>query len=252
MQTSTARVARRLWPIFVGTIGSAFLLPAIAGAQPGGGHPDFSGVWFPQGFARRTPNPLPFTEAAQKLVDTFNASFTEDDDAGKFCIWPGVPRVIWGAPFAIEIFHRPQDVTIYWEGYGMYRKIYMADHNPPDAIVPTAMGHSLAHWEDESLVIETSDLRPYPIMDRLPTTSDARVTERFTLETREQDGEMRDILVADVTLIDPKMYTEPVHIRGQIRRDPDLTILEYTCSTTLWEEYLDSRGLTLPDVDALP
>jgi len=233
-------------------IGCALLLPITASAQPGGGHPDFSGVWFPQGFARRTPNPPPFTEAAQKLVDEFNATFTADDDSGKYCIWPGVPRVIWGAPFAIEVFHRPQDVTIYWEGYGMYRKIYMADHDPPEPIVPTAMGHSLAHWEGDTLVVETTHLRPYPYMDSLPTSSDARVTERFSLETREQDGEMRDFLVAEVTLIDPKIYSEPVQLRGEIRRDPELHILEYTCSTTLWEEYLIEKGLTLPDVDALP
>jgi hypothetical protein len=114
------------------------------------------------------------------------------------------------------------------------------------------MGHSLAHWEGDTLVVETTHLRAYPIMDSLPTTSDAHVIERFSLETREQDGEMRDFLVAEVTLTDPKMYTEPVQIRGEIRRDPELYILEYTCSTTLWEEYLLENGLELPDVDALP
>jgi hypothetical protein len=29
-------------------------------------------------------------------------------------------------------------------------------------------------------------------------------------------------------------------------------LLEYTCTDTLWESYLLERGLTLPDVDALP
>jgi hypothetical protein len=221
-------------------------------AQPGGGHPDFSGVWFPQGFARRTPNPLPFTEAAQKLADEFKAEFTAEDDPGKYCIWPGMPRVIWGAPFAIEMFHRPQDLTIYWEGYGMYRKIYMADANPPEAILNTAMGHSLAHWEGNTLVIETTNLRPWPYMDDLPATSDATVTERYSLERREQDGEMREFIVADVTLTDPRVYTEPVTMRAQARREPDLFILEYTCSTTLWEEYLQQHDLTPPDIDALP
>ena len=136
-----------------------------------------------------------------------------------------MPRVIWGAPFAIEMFHRPQDLTIYWEGYGMYRKIYMADANPPEAILPTAMGHSLAHWEGNTLVIETTDLRPYPYMDDLPTTSDATVTERYSLERREQNGEMREFIVAEVTLNDPRVYTEPVHIRSEARREPDLFIL---------------------------
>jgi hypothetical protein len=52
-------------------------------------------------------------------------------------------------------------------------------------------------------------------------------------------------------LIDPKVYTEPVTIVGQIRLEPDLYILEYTCTNTLWEEYLERRGLVLPDIDTL-
>ena len=128
----------------------------------------------------------------------------------------------------------------------------MADANPPEAILPTAMGHSLAHWEGNTLVIETTNLREYPYMDDLPTTEDAHVMERFTLEQREVEGEMRDYLVAEVTLTDPHIYTEPVHIRSEIRREPSMNILEYTCSTTLWEEYLDENDLTLPDLSTLP
>jgi hypothetical protein len=134
----------------------------------------------------------------------------------------------------------------------MYRKIYMADHKRPDPILPTAMGYSIGHWEGDTLVVETTHLRPYPYMDDLPTSSDARVEERMHLEDREDDGEMRRYLVNEVTLIDPKVYTEPVTIVGQIRLEPDLYILEYTCTNTLWEEYLERRGLVLPDIDALP
>jgi len=39
----------------------------------------------------------------------------------------------------------------------MYRKIYMADHNPPKPVLPSAMGLSVAHWEDDTLVVETMD-----------------------------------------------------------------------------------------------
>jgi hypothetical protein len=224
----------------------------VAIAQSGDGRPDFSGVWFPQGFARRTPNPLPFTDGAAALVDEFSAQFTSDDDPGKYCIWPGMPRVIWGAPFAVEIFHRPQDLTIYWEGYGMYRKIYMDGYPMPTPVIHTAMGHSVAHWEGQTLVIETTHLREHPYMDDLPATADATVTERYTHERREVEGEQRDFLVAEVTLTDPKIYTEPVRMRAQLRREPDMHILEYTCSTSLWEEYLSEHGLTPPDLSQLP
>jgi hypothetical protein len=31
-----------------------------------------------------------------------------------------------------------------------------------------------------------------------------------------------------------------------------LQLLEYTCTDSLWDEYLSERGLMLPDVDAFP
>lgn len=213
---------------------------------------DFSGIWFPAGFSQPRPNPPPFTPAARRLAEQFDADFETDDDPGLYCIWPGMPRAPWGAPFAVEILHRAHDLTIIWEGYGMYRKVYMADQNPPEPVMPTAMGHSVAHWDGDVLVIETTHLRPYPYMNRFPTSSDAHVIERLWLEEREVNGEMRKYLVDEITLTDPKLYTGPVSWRADAVHRPDFHLLEYTCSVSLWEAYLEENGLALPDVDALP
>ena len=72
------------------------------------------------------------------------------------------------------------------------------------------------------------------------------------MEQRDVDGQQRTFLIDDITLTDPKLYTEPVMIHSEAMLRPDLTILEYSCSVTLWEEYLEERGLELPDVDAIP
>jgi hypothetical protein len=223
----------------------------VAEAQTASAHPDFSGLWFP-GRRTQTPSEAPYTAQAKALAEEYSAAFTLDDDPGRFCIWPGMPRAIWGAPFTVEIQQRPQDISIYWEGYGMYRKIYMADHNPPESLLPAAMGHSIARWEGETLVVETTNLKPYPYMTRLATSSDARVVERMHLEEREANGQKTKHLVNEVTLTDPKVYTQPIQIRAELVLRPDLQLIEYTCTDTLWDEYLQERGLTLPDLDALP
>lgn len=228
------------------------LTSAPAAAHPTGDHPDLNGIYFPDGRARRTPQELPFTPEAREMADYWDANFEIEDEPGRFCIWPGMPRAPWGAPFPIEIFHRDYDVTIYWEGYGMFRKIYMADHNPPDPVLPTAMGHSVAHWEEDTLVVETTHLKPYPYFHSLPTSSAASITERIRLEERTADGQTRSYLVNDITLTDPKLYTEPVLLHAEAVLSPDLFMLEYTCTNTIWEDYLAEQGLTLPDVDALP
>jgi hypothetical protein len=63
----------------------------------------------------------------------------------------------------------------------MYRKIYMADHSPPDPILPSAMGHSVAHWEGDTLVIETVSVRNPPLyfFSAPPLSEQARYVERL-------------------------------------------------------------------------
>jgi hypothetical protein len=221
-------------------------------AQSSGDHPDLSGIYFPAGFARRTPNPLPFTPEAQQMADDYRAEFEAEDNPGRFCIWPGMPRAPWGAPFPLEVFQMDHEIAIYWEGYGMFRKIYMADHNPPDAILNTAMGHSLAHWEGDTLVVETTHLKAYPYFSSLPNTSNAHVSERIQLVPRTVNGKDTKFLVDDITLTDPQLYTEPVLLHAEAELRPDLFLLEYTCTDTIWENYLAEQGLTVPDVDSLP
>ena len=135
-----------------------------------------------------------------------------------------MPRAIWGAPFTVEINQRAQDVSIYWEGYGMYRKIYMADHNPPKQLIPSAMGHSVAHWEGETLVIETTQLKPYPYMSRMATSSAAKVVERLHMEERDLPTGKAKVLVNELTLTDPKVYTEPIKIMATLQLRPDLSL----------------------------
>jgi hypothetical protein len=242
-----------LWRL--GTAALAFGL-AAGSALAQQAHPDFSGLYFPAigpGMRTQTPNPLPYNDAAKKFVAEYEKHFTLDDDPGRYCIWPGMPRAIWGAPFTVEIKQRPEDVSIYWEGYGMYRKIYMADHNPPKQLVPSAMGHSVAHWDGDALVIETDKLKQYPYMTRMATSSAAHVVERLHLEQRAaSNGQPAKYLVDEITLTDPKVYTEPVKIKATLQLRPDLSLIEYTCTDTLWDDYLTQRGLTLPDLDALP
>jgi hypothetical protein len=237
--------------------GLASLVGAIAVSGPGlalaqTAHPDFSGLYFPFRERSQTPRELPYTPAAQKLVEEYRAKFELDDDPGRYCIWPGMPRAIWGAPFTVEINQRAQDISMYWEGYGMYRKVYMADHNPPKQLIPSAMGHSVAHWEGQTLVIETDNLKPYPYMTRMATSSAATVVERIRMEERDLPTGKAKVLVNEVTLTDPQVYTEPVKIMATLQLRPDLSLIEYTCTDTLWDEYLAGRGLELPDIDALP
>jgi len=229
------------------------LVPFLPGlmAQPANA-PDFSGLWFPRGFGKVTPNPLPYTPQAHKLYEAYIKSFTPDDDPGRFCIQPGLPRAIWGAPFPVEIHQTEREITIFYEGYFMYRKIYLDGHDRPEPVLDTRMGYSVGHWDGNTLVVKTDHLREYPYMIRTPNTSHATVVEKMRLEQRNKDGKSQKFLVDELTLTDPGLYTEPVVVKGEIGWSPETPILEYSCSETIWDDYVQERGLKVPDIDQLP
>jgi hypothetical protein len=50
----------------------------------------------------------------------------------------------------------------------------------------------------------------------------------------------------ELTLTDPRTYTEAVVARNYFRRYPDLQMGEYFCSEDLWRQNLDGRSENIP------
>ena len=65
------------------------------------------------------------------------------------------------------------------------------------------------------------------------------------------DGVEQKYLTNEMVLTDEKLYTEPVRITGSLRYSPDTPIMEYSCSESIYDEYLQERGLQLPDFSDL-
>lgn len=210
---------------------------------------DLNGLWFPAfGGPGQQPAELPLNESAQAQHDAYVAAFDVDDDPGGFCVPPGLPRSIWGAPFPVEIIQTESFINMFWEGYFQYRKIYMEGHPRPEPILHSRMGYSVGHWEGDTLVIETSHLSEYPYMRRLPNTDTATTIERITIEERaDGQGEMRRHLRNELTLHDTRLYTQPVTVTNYLIWSPDTPIMEYSCTDEIYERHLQERGLQLPD-----
>jgi hypothetical protein len=209
---------------------------------------DLNGLWFPAGGPGQQPRELPLNDFGKKLYDDYIAAFTIEDDPGGWCVSPGLPRSIWGAPFPIEIVQTDAFINMFWEGYFQYRKIYMDGHPRPDPILNTGMGYSVGHWEGETLVVETTHLREYPYMRRLPNTDTATIVERFTVENRtSEDGITTRYITNQLTLTDERLYTQPITVTGSLRWSPETPIMEYSCSEGIYDQHLQEKGLQVPD-----
>jgi hypothetical protein len=95
------------------------------------------------------------------------------------------PSIIYGmpGPFPIEIFPATELIVMKLEYYDMVRIIFMDGRPHPDADYPhTAVGHSVGHWEDDVLVVDTTHLHKATIYDNgLNHSENIHVIERFRL-----------------------------------------------------------------------
>ena len=123
---------------------------------------------------------------------------------------PGRKATGWGYPMMMDaatpfqVLITPEE-TLIVNAYGETRHIYTDGRPMPAAedMWPTVWGTSIGHWEGDTLVIETVQVKmPYDYFHGAPSLSEeARYLERIRM-----DG---DRLVGEFTILDPVTLTEP-------------------------------------------
>ena len=123
--------------------------------------PDWSGVWNPKitdQDAQVKTNPPPWNEAAARKVEQMFA----EEKAGRprlifaNCLPEAHPSWMLVTHNAMEILFTPGRVTMLGESDGnRIRRIYTDGRGHPEASDPTFHGHSIGHWEGDTLVVDT-------------------------------------------------------------------------------------------------
>ena len=142
--------------------------------------------------------------------------FEVDDPIGNCNTPHGMPRVMGGGPGAIQIDVTPTQTTMIWDYMNMTRRIYTDGRKHPtgDDAWPTVMGHSIGHWEGDTLVVDTVDMQPN-IYDRTgaPSSDQVHLMERIR---KIDDNTIED----QMTIEDPVMFTKPWIVTRQYRKNP--------------------------------
>jgi hypothetical protein len=85
--------------------------------------------------------------------------------------------------YPMEILQRPEQINITYEAHNEVRRVYLGDRIVPMADrIPGRNGHSSAHWEGDTLVVETTHLVEQ-VDQRWPHSDQARIVERYRLTT---------------------------------------------------------------------
>jgi hypothetical protein len=177
---------------------------------------------------------IPFTPEARKAEDRARARYGVgpynsyvDPDTGERCLTDGVTALMWQGPNGghNRIVQSPGYVTILHEEYRDRRVIPIGDR--PHRGVRQWFGDARGHWEDETLVVDTThfiDRTRYEWASVWTRPSETlHLVERYT----RADAETIDY---QITITDPTTFAKPWTVRIPITRLPAETeIYEYAC-----------------------
>ncbi len=142
-----------------------------------------------------------FTAAGQTLQDVWDPT---KDPAYTECAPQGLIRVVTAIQ-SVRITQRDDYVIVAQEGNNSQRLIYL-DGRGPATEEHSIQGHSTAHYEGDTLVVETSQLLGGPTGGGGNILSDqATLVERYS---RSDDAEHAS-LAADITFTDPVNLATP-------------------------------------------
>ncbi len=219
--------------------------------------PDLTGVWTTaDGAGNRTSfgsaiPKLPLHPQTQQRFDAWNRLVAETGDTpGGVCLGAGMPAAMLGAGgYPFEIIQRPEQITIIYELHGETRRVYFGERNAPEQDrVPGRTGYSAGRWEGDVLVVETNNLVEQLDQRTTPHSEEARIVERYRLDGVDAQG--RRLLAAEVTMIDPKFYTEPLKFTRRWAQVPNGHLLPYECNEEVWRDRIDmlaeKKGAKVP------
>lgn len=203
------------------------------------GHPDLSGQWrmAPSGYGSNLTQDLkpeqiqPWARALhQERVNNFRSPYVSCLPLGPLNTTGSVGDFTDG----FKVIQTPSLIVILFFDL-TYRQVFLDGRTLEKDPNPAWMGYSIAHWDGDTLVIESNGYnnRTWLDLEGDPHSEHLRVTERFH---RRDFGHM-DL---NVTLDDPEVYSRPIRFDTMLQAVVDTEMMEYVCA----ENEKDASHLT--------
>jgi hypothetical protein len=220
-----------LWVVgLVAAAGSAAAQTAAPGAtwESIAKLPELGGLWEitfgggPRG-AGEPPALTPAYAARLKEYQDAQARGEIEDTPAANCVPNGMPSIMT-QPYPLEILFTPGKVTILIEAYSQWRQIFTDGRAHPEDPDLTFNGHSIGHWEGDTLVVDTVGFTTDTAMGGfgMRHSDEMRIVERFRLTAP-------DVLEIETTITDPQALTKPWTATRRYGRHRDWTLAEYVC-----------------------
>ena len=187
------------------------------------------------------------TAEATARVEHFKTSYdTVKEDQVQFCVPNGMPWLMLSRArdYLVDIYQTPARVTMTFEFMDTHRLIHMNESGPPPTFTPSAAGYSVAHWEGQTLVINTTALKARHPVGILQRSAQAQVTERWQLV---KDAEHGHALEVRMTITDPVNYKHPASAYQRYVPAPAGSVLNtYGCAESLFDDHIKAVDAKRP------
>jgi hypothetical protein len=204
---------------------------APAGSAPPNPDPhNLAGVWWLKGYeymlgpAPGIEPPLKpqYMDILKRRIRAKNAGKPETDTSTQ-CFPHGMPRLM-ESPYPIEIWQTKGQVAILHEVAHEVRRFHLDQKQPANPKI-SYLGHSVAHWEGDTLVVDTIGINASSFIDDEGSSHSDKehITERF----HKIDGGRQ--LEVDTTVEDPVTLERPYSYSRYFQWRPDVRIQEYVC-----------------------
>jgi hypothetical protein len=184
------------------------------------GKPDLSGVWYAQRIVDPgKPEPLPWADALQRE----RAANNSKDSPGAHCLPRGLTNA--GALFPYKLVQTPSLLVMLFEDdTPSHRQVFLDGRGHPKDPNPNWMGHSIGHWDGDTLVVDTVGFNDESWLDNIghPHTEKLHIIERLH---RVDLGHLE----IEFTIEDPDTYSKPWVIKRVADLNTKDEIGEYVC-----------------------
>lgn len=178
----------------------------------------------------------PIKESALATRDFYFANVENDyiyHTVWDRCITRGVPGSMLPAGYnnAYRFVQTDSTFTIVYEMIHDVRTIHLDKSGHIDERIKLWMGDPVAHWEDDTLVIETTNFNDRGMLANsmaggrlkgVPISENFHVVERFTRVSA-------DTILWEARVTDPEHLNAPFTISMPLTRDPEYVMYEYAC-----------------------
>jgi hypothetical protein len=146
-----------------------------------------------------------------------------------------------------QIFQSRDWIEFAFEEYHGRWQVVLDPTKAPRPAHKNYMGYSVAHWNGDTLVVESSDFKQ-PLwldVDGTPLSANGKLIQRIR---KVDNGDHAPFLEVITTIVDPAYYTRPWSVVRTFGWHPGLTVFnEYNCEEQIGDPSVSSDAGLLPE-----